>query len=368
MPPAPSRVLARATVAPLLAALTVGAALLVGCGGGDSPTEPAPRPSTPAAPPGPSPDPTGRFGGGVGRVVFVGDSGVRSWDLTAGRVTTLPISDGITGGVSAALDGSHAYLVEDPNDDDAVIIRVLDASGAVRHTFHDVHEFSFPVSGAVLSPDGRRVAWGMRVGTDEGAVRRTVFANVDGTDQRYVDASAPDVLTTASPNAGMPGWLPDGRLLVTTATGFLVSDSALRNVRRLPSPALANPGNPVATPDGRYIVFDQERGGSTVSPDDPATTSSAVWTLDVVTGEARLRVRSLIDVYAAGVSPDGRWLLVRDSAPFAITSPNVGAFRRWYLLVAPFSDAALDARDAQMVVPRDADGNQVKMFGRAGWY
>jgi dipeptidyl aminopeptidase/acylaminoacyl peptidase len=287
-------------------------------------------------------------------------------DLATRRVASVPLAideADIAGGVSTSSDGVVAFLSEAPTVDDAVVVRTVGPDGQPRSTFRHEVDRSFPVSGARISPDGRRVAYALNVGTSAGAVRRTYVSNVDGTERFFFDVTAPDVVTTATPSAAVPAWLPDGRLLVTTASGFLLSDAALERLTRVGPTTLANPDHPVVSPDGRTVVFDQERGASAA---DPASTSRAVWALDLTTGAVRPLVRSLIDVYAAGISPDGRYLVLRDSAPFS--APGVGAFRRWYLLVVPFPAAPVDVSDREGVVLRDARGDQFQLFGMAGWY
>jgi dipeptidyl aminopeptidase/acylaminoacyl peptidase len=297
--------------------------------------------------------------------VWIGQGdGLTTLDLATRRVASVPLAideADIAGGVSTSSDGVVAFLTEDPADDDVVVVRTVGPDGQVRSTFRHEVDRSFPVSGARISPDGRRVAYGLYAGTSDGAVRRTYVSNVDGTERFSFDVTAPDVLTTATPNAAVPAWLPDGRLLVTAASGFLLSDPALERLTRVGPTTLANPDHPVVSPDGRTVLFDQERGAA-----GPASTSRAVWALDLTTGAVRPLVRSLIDVYAAGISPDGQYLVLRDSAPFS--APGVGAFRRWYLLIVPFPAAPIDVSDRGSVVLRDGQGEQFQLFGMAGWY
>ncbi len=340
------------------------AAALGACGGGDGGGGGGGAPTEGDGPPPSGGGPQGAFGGGRNRLVWVGQGdGLTVLDLAARRVTSVPVEGGIAGGVSTSNDGVVAYLGEDPDDDDVVVVRAYGPDGRPRGTFRHAVENSFPVSGARISPDGRRVAYAMRAGTDRGAVRRTYVANLDGTGRFYFDITEPDVVTTSTPSAGVPAWLPDGRLLVTAPSGFLLSDPALERLARVGPATLANPDHPVVTPDGRTVVFDQERGASATNP---ASTFRAVWAMDLASGNVRQLVRALIDVYAAGISPDGRYLVLRDSAPFA--SPGVGAFRRWYLLIVPFGGPLIDVSDRGSVVLRDARGEQFELFGMAGWY
>lgn len=345
------------------------------CGGGSDggPTDAGALPPGGAAPPGtgsPPPGtgaPQGAFGGGRNRLVWIGrGDGISTFDLATRRVASLPYAgddDAIAGGVSTTNDGVIAYLGEDPTSDDAVVVRTIGPDGQRRSAFRHEVNLSFPLSGVRISPDGRRVAYAMRAGTREGAVCRTYVSNVDGTDRFFFDITEPDVLTTATPSAAVPAWLPDGRLLVTAPSGFLLSDPALERLTPVGPTTLANPDRPVVSPDGRTVVFDQQRGAS--ASGSPST-FRAVWAMDLASGEVRQLVRSLIDVYAAGISPDGRYLVLRDSAPFS--APGVGAFRRWYLLIVPFPAALVDVSDRQSVVLRDAQGDQLQLFGMAGWY
>ncbi len=99
-------------------------------------------------------------------------------------------------------------------------------------------------------------------------------------------------------------WTPDGRLLYAThASGNVdvwITTADGKRQKQLTRDALTD-NMPVATPDGRHIVFVSERAGA-----------SHIWRMDFDGGDLKQLTRGKGDLFPS-LSPDGRWIVYSSS-------------------------------------------------------
>ncbi len=159
--------------------------------------------------------------------------------------------------------------------------------------------------GAVISPDGRRIAYQWRhfvgMGVTEFQLR---VVNRDGTDQKVILSGKDD--RWLQPMA----WTPDGRAVLVsmwqtgTASGGPVelqvvslSGGAPRVLERFDSGTL---GRLFVSPDGRYAAYDFVPHGST---------EADIYAIEIAGGEPRALVRGNGNDIVMGWMPDGSGIL-----------------------------------------------------------
>jgi len=167
---------------------------------------------------------------------------------------------------AASPDGRHLVLSErtgrnNPDDRTALVVWPLDASSPQR-----IYRGDGSVMGPHVSPDGRRIAFG--VGNYFLARTKPAQVMVVG-----VDGSDPRPVTTGPGNAGFPNWSPDGRSIVyrywTNAAGGLrivnLSDGTVRTLTE------GYDNFPMWSPKGDRIAFSRLARGEfdiyTIRPD-----------------------------------------------------------------------------------------------------
>jgi DNA-binding beta-propeller fold protein YncE len=264
------------------------------------------------------------------------DDAIHVLDLATRRELVFRAVASLKGGVSAARDGTLAQLGE---LDDAATIRISNPDGATRRDSIVRAELSFATSGAAISPDASRVAFSFDVALTDGRGARTYVCPVVGTDA-----------CATFDGVKSPAWAPDGRLLVVTddQAAVLVSDAAVTRLDRVGPGTLTRAENPIMTPDGRYIIFDQGE-------------ISRLSLLEVATGAVTPLTEGGLGQFRAALSPDGATLLFQqkccgDLAPRVVT-----------LHAIPFTTSPTVTPLAVHTVD-DQAGDPLAVAGRAAWF
>ena len=178
-------------------------------------------------------------------------------------------------------------------------------SGAVRRITTDLSSYA----GLSLSRDAKTLV------TIRGERRSSIWVSHDGS----ANALRP-VTTSAGADDGLHGvsWTPDGRLLYTASANGN-SDIWIMNADGTGRVQLttdrADDRVPIASPDGRYVVFLSERGNT-----------RAIWRMDA-SGNNQVRLGS--DVLSSGqftpyMSPDGRWVTYSNEQRISLKIPTDG--------------------------------------------
>jgi Tol biopolymer transport system component len=108
----------------------------------------------------------------------------------------------------------------------------------------------------------------------------------------------------------VPSWSPDGRLVAFSSKRNIWVVGADGHPRRLPG--TRGGYYPVFSPDGRTLAFARTKSVKEEGRRYPSFESTAVWTVDLETGEQRrlTRLRNGLEQLPASFSPDGSTLLV----------------------------------------------------------
>ncbi len=206
--------------------------------------------------------------GSGGSIVRIFSDEVEVTNLLTGTTTKFPAIASDEGGASVSQDGTIAHLQERATAPEGVTVRLNKLDGTFIREFFWAEPFSFVRDGARISPDGRHVAFCLRVPNDRGESRVYVFET--SPPHRFVFWE----LVCA------PGWTIDNRLIAVDVNG---KQMYLTNQPINTSSAAANllakvgPGNlpiveaPEGTPDGRSIVFSDNGGVARTFSMDIAT-------------------------------------------------------------------------------------------------
>lgn len=308
----------------------VGAVILTVLVAGCSDSEEPSAPQDPAA--------TGKIaysfvatlGGGTENAVHI-------FDLATRTETVFRAVDSPQGGVTAARDGTIAELGE---LDDAAQIRLSDPDGTIRNSFIVRAELSFATSGAAIAPDASRVAFSFDVALSAGRGARSYICPAAG------DGTA----CSTFEDVKSPAWAPDGRLLAVNEdqTALFLSDAGLNQLTRVPSRTLIRAENPVMTPDGKYVVFDEG--------DIPRLAL-----LELATGTVTALTEGGLGQFRAALSPDGATLLFGQKCCGGLGIQVVA------LHAIPFTIATSRTPIAVNTVD-DQAGDPVFIDGRVGWF
>jgi serine/threonine protein kinase/Tol biopolymer transport system component len=189
-------------------------------------------------------------------------------------------------------DGSGLLVNAQEAGGESTIAQLWEVSypaGAVRQVTTDLSSYA----GVSLSRDGRTLV------TVRGEQRSSIWVSRDGSGE-----SLRAITSSAGADDGLTGvaWAADGRLLYTsTASGN--SDIWIMNADGTGRVQLttdrADDRNPVATADGRYVVFLSERGSTRgIWRMDPGGNNQTRLGTDTPSGSQ----------WPPFVSPDGRWV------------------------------------------------------------
>jgi len=221
-----------------------------GTGASDGQT-PAPGPS-PAPAPAPAPD-TFPFTGSFVVTDF-------DWFASPSHVATLQVDTVPVGlirrgdGVNARLHSSGLLVYSRGCGDRERQIFTSDNGlneTAITPCSDDLENPGFSTSrfeSSSLSADQTLVAVGTRY-----------FFNSDWVNRTAVYRTADQSLVGLVDDAIAPVWMPDGRLLMGSATGFIVSDADTTNVQTI-APAITNAVDwPAISPDGNQVAFEYQQ-------------------------------------------------------------------------------------------------------------
>jgi Tol biopolymer transport system component len=178
-------------------------------------------------------------------------------------------------------------------------------TGAVRRITTDLSSYA----GLSLSADAKTLV------TIRGERRSTIWVSRDGSGD-----SLRAVTTSAGADDGLYGvaWAPDGRLLYTASASGNSDIWIMRadgSGRVQLTTDRADDRNPMASPDGRYVVFLSERGNT-----------RAIWRMDL-SGNNQVRLGT--DVLSFGqftpyMSVDGRWVTYSNEQRVNLKIPTDG--------------------------------------------
>lgn len=137
-----------------------------------------------------------------------------------------------------------------------------------------------------------------------------VIASADGSGQRTLLPGRPGLRRGLLPG-DTPSWSRDGRLLAFASRRHIwlvgADGGGLRRV-----PGTRGGYFPVFSPDGRTLAFSRTRRIRKDEEAPPSFASTAVWTVDLKSGEQRRHtaLRNGLEQYPESFSPDGSTLLV----------------------------------------------------------
>ncbi len=371
-------------------AILAGVALAsAGCGsgggggssGGSGSDDSAPAPTTPGGnePPGNTGDTgnsgnrggrtpeaapiTGKFGGGQGRILYVGsDKTFYELDLTNRIVTKLVDIGGrynakIKGGLTRAGNGRIAVLVDTGELDAQVEMRIYSASGSLEFTHPGYFWGIHMRDGAAISPDGQYVA-SVGIGPLNNDWQNdylvVVLTRVDSGERRLLlieKAKDLDVTPTLC-------WSPDNALHLMTNVALYRIDRQTSNATKLRTLDLSPPYASMVTADGREIWFHQGRGNQY---------GGTIWSVDIASGETRRRsLRSAgWGQHCPVISPDGQWMLGQEgvtNSDFATT-----IWVDMYITAIRVTDPPIDVNNLPDEV-LDAAGKKLGSSSRMAWY
>jgi WD40-like Beta Propeller Repeat len=194
--------------------------------------------------------------GSGGSIVRTYAGKIEVTNLVTGKTTSFPAIPYEEGGVSVSQDGTIAHLQERSSNPEGVTVRLNKLDGTFIRDFVWEEPLSFVYDGARISPDGKNVAFCLRVPTDRGASRVYVFET--SPPHRYVFWQL----------VRSPGWTVDNRLIAVENNGrqmFLtrqpIDVTASTNFLAKVGPNnLATAEAPEGTPDGKSIVFSDNGG------------------------------------------------------------------------------------------------------------
>jgi hypothetical protein len=240
----------------------------------------------------------------------------------------------VEGGPSVSQTGTIAFMTE---GDDNVTINFHRLNGQFISRFNYAERVSFPISGAVISPDGRRVA----------------FAQNRLDDVRGREDAVYVCNTTGQPNCIYyfnlrdPAWLGNSKVVSVSGNDrnrlFTIDVTNNRVVQVGPTSA-TQINNPVGTPDAQTIIY----------AGDVAVNKLVA--MNVATGVTRDISRGGTGQYAPRVSPDGSTLGYIELCCGG--GPNRGALR-----AAPLNLNAVFEGGVNTNLVRDAAGGIIFLSG-----
>ena len=369
-----------------VAALGLGSAGLIGCGGGggsddgrngtdDSsggnnslwPTTPDPSTGTTT---GNVPPSTGAFGGGQGRVLFVAGGNytksIMQVDLASRQLQTLATIQGsvfrqIFGGVTRANDGSFVIVDYELSGPASQILHYAPDGGLIR-AFPTGKSF---LNGAAISPDARQAAFVdtayIKVSNSYPFSRdalRLFLMNLQTGEIAYTDLMAPqEEPSDKGPIRTGAIYTPDGRLYVLASNGLYRYDPSSHSTTRLHTPDIGNPYNVVASPDGASLWFEQGRGNPY---------GATIWSIDIASGAlTRRSIRSRSGgQYAPAFSPDRQWLLLQETS---LEYLGIAINSYYYVCAVRNTAEPLDTQDLRTAI-LDSAGKGFTASGRMVWY
>lgn len=295
-------------------------------------------------------DDNGNGGGGstarpVGKVVFSyveeidgsTESAVHVLDMRTGSDTVFQAVDASNDDVSVAKDGTIAQMSE---LDDAVEIVITTSGGDVLKRFTVTRELSFATSGAMISPDGQKVAFSLDIDQGDDRGPATYVCPI------YTNDACIGLNGGRSPN-----WTPDGQLLVVDdeKTSIYLVTGDLSDFEKLETGPLEGADNAIMTNDGRYVIFD-------------SGLVSHLAVFDRQTGTVRALTEGGVQQFRATLSPDNTQLLFQQPC-----CGGVYPIPTFYLI--PFSpEETVSASYSDIEPLKDDAGEIIAVGGRAGWY
>jgi WD40-like Beta Propeller Repeat len=285
----------------LLFAATLAVTLQAcGGGGGDAPAPPAPPTSSSAAV--------------SGSLVWNDNGNIYVMNLaTKAQRSFAALDFSVDNAVSASLDGVIAQLADRGRDQ--AIIRLTQLDGSLVHEFVYNEDTSFSVSGAIISPDSKAVAFAFNTYIP-GAI------GVNGIRDRGDRTVVCETRVTPNPSCVFfnfirdPAWTPDNKLIgLENGNQFYINNQVTNFANPASNQLLkVGPGNldraqgSSMSPDGKTIVFSRNTG------------VDKVYGLDVASGVVTPLTADGIGQYHPAVSPDGAYLAYR--AQCCQTAPN----------------------------------------------
>ncbi len=260
--------------------------------------------------------------------------------------------DFIKEGVSVSKDGLIAQLFD--RGQDQAIVRINQLDGTFVKQFVYSEENSFATSGARISPDGKLVAFSLRVQLGSGRSQERVYFCGTGTNNDcYFYENIRD-----------PEWLPDGRLLAVnvyengtrgglyaTAAPPTVGNTVPTDIFRIGPDNLDNAESPAATPDGKTIIVG-------------LGTLQNIFSIDIATKAVRQITSDGIQQYRPLVSGDGKTLFYMQECcpkdPRAVaTRPTIHAI--------PLKLTTTTNTPISTNYLSDSSGNSINTSGRYGY-
>jgi hypothetical protein len=306
----------------LLSGLSLAALLgLAACGGGGGPSDSGGNPITPV--------------GSAGKISWVTterinnrtENVIKTMDASTGAVQMFVAGDFTEKGVSAARNGTLAYLKE---FDDSYEIRIVRTDGSQVASFFWNEDLTFLVDGARISPDANHVAFSLN--RIEGNTR---------TDAVYLCNTQGAIICYWFNNLRSPAWLGDGRLIARNSAAdriyaINVTTRALNPI----GPVISSIDDLAGTPNSSHILFSTNNRPNRIRALNLAT--NAVTTLsDGGTGQ-----------YKPLVSSDGASLFYMELCCGG--GFDIGALRR-----TPLNLSGTFSGGVQTNLVRDAGGNIV---------
>jgi hypothetical protein len=219
-----------------LAALIGLAACGGGGGGGGTPSDPNGNPVTP--------------GGSAAKVSWVtverinnrAETVIKTLDTSTGAVQMFQSGLFTEGGVSAARNGTLAYLQD---FDDNYEIRMVRADGSPVASFTWAERLTFVLEGARISPDAKYVSFALDRANNSGREEAVYLCNTEGASFCYWFS-----------NLRSPAWLGDGRLIARTSdfSRIYVINPVTRSLNPI-GPAIGDVDDLAGTPNSSHIVF-----------------------------------------------------------------------------------------------------------------
>jgi WD40-like Beta Propeller Repeat len=322
---------------------TAIAATLLACGGGGGGGGDAPAPPPPS-------------GAAVSGSLVWNDNGViyvmNLATKTQRSFTALDFS--VDDAVSASRDGVIAQLADRGRDQ--AIIRLTQLDGNLIHEFVYNEDASFSVSGAIISPDGKAVAFAFNTYIP-GAIEP------DGTRDRGDRTVVCETRVTPTPSCVFfnfirdPEWTPDNRLIGLENGNQFYINNQVTNFANPASNLLVKVGpanldraqGSNMSPDGKTIVFSRNTG------------VDKVYGLDVASGVVTPLTADGIGQYHPAVSPDGAYLAYR--AQCCQTTPGSGGstFTGSRLHAIPFKPGATTSTPYAVNFLTDAQGKSINV-------
>jgi WD40-like Beta Propeller Repeat len=235
---------------------------------------------------------------------------VKVLNLTTKKVTLFETDDFVFDGASVSKNGLVAQLFDRGRDE--AIIRINKLDGTFVKQFVYSEDNSFATSGARISPDGKVVAFGLRVQVAAGDSRQRVYfcGTGENNDCYYYE------------NLGDPEWLPDGRLIAVNVYqnrergGLYATEAPLSEGNQMPTDVfrigpetLDNAEEPVVTPDGKTIMV-----GLGVLQN--------IYAIDIQTKAVKKITTNGIQQFKPAVSNDGKTLFyIQDCCPVSASAP-----------------------------------------------